>query len=146
MRERGKDAWKFEPWDKCVQLSPAESQFKERSRIQRDQDYTECVDQRCMRDIQVKVVIGVCNVTERSGHLKRQILKGQHIKPMRINECIFISDSISIRIQCEFTVKPQETYLRGKQKRCEKNGSQMNEVNQNSLNVMEAKEIESFPN
>ena len=33
MRERGKDAWTFESWDKCVQLSPAESQFKERSRV-----------------------------------------------------------------------------------------------------------------
>lgn len=33
MRERGKDARKFESWDKWVQLSLAESQFKKRSRI-----------------------------------------------------------------------------------------------------------------
>lgn len=38
--------------------------------------YAECVDERCMRDIQVEVEIGVCNLTERSGHLKRRILKG----------------------------------------------------------------------
>ena len=33
MRERGKDARKFDSWDKWVQLSPGESQFKKRSRI-----------------------------------------------------------------------------------------------------------------
>ena len=33
MTERGKDVQKFESWDKWVQLSPGESQFKKRSRI-----------------------------------------------------------------------------------------------------------------
>lgn len=47
------------------------SQFKKEGAGLAGLGYTECVDERCMRDIyKWRVGIGVCNLTERSGHLK----------------------------------------------------------------------------